>query len=192
MEEVIEELSKIFESANAKQTELISSKLAEFRSEIQKQGNTTPQPVKLNTSEISHEIKAHLKGLNIRIDDSHLISALREELSKHDSVLDKTKIEILNLRNLTQESIHEIRSEKNQAVNVRLNLQNDFYGFTGYRPFAIYIGTLSLAFLFSAYSWFKNSDDERLIQEQAKVSEFQKRVEILRNNNPKTAKKYFY
>jgi hypothetical protein len=192
MEEVIEELSKIFESANAKQTELISSKLAEFRSEIQKQGNTTPQPVKLNTSEISHEIKAHLKGLNIRIDDSHLISALREELSKHDSVLDKTKIEILNLRNLTQESIREIRSEKNQAVNVRLNLQNDFYGFTGYRPFAIYIGTLSLAFLFSAYSWFKNSDDERLIQEQAKVSEFQKRVEILRNNNPKTAKKYFY
>lgn len=192
MEEVIEELSKIFESANAKQTELISSKLAEFSSEIQKQGNTTPQPVKLNTSEISHEIKAHLKGLNIRIDDSHLISALRQELSKHDSVLNQTKNEILNLRNSAQESIREIRSEKNQAVNVRLNLQNDFYGFTGSRPFAIYIGTLSLAFLFSAYSWFKNSDDERLIQEQAKVSEFQKRVEILRNNNPKTAKKYFY
>jgi hypothetical protein len=192
MEEVIEELSKIFESANAKQTELISSKLAEFRSEIQKQGNTTPQPVKLNTSEISHEIKAHLKGLNIRIDDSHLISALKQELSKHDSVLSQTKNEILNLRNSAQESIREIRSEKNEAVNVRLNLQNDFYGFTGSRPFAIYIGTLALAFLFSAYSWFKNSDDERLVEEQAKVSEFQKRVEILRNNNPKTAKKYFY
>lgn len=192
MEEVIEELSKIFESANAKQTELISSKLAEFRSEIQKQGNTTPQPVKLNTSEISHEIKAHLKGLNIRIDDSHLISALRQELSKHDSVLSQTKNEILNLRNSAQESIREIRSEKNQAVNVRLNLQNDFYGFTGSKPFAIYIGTLALAFLFSAYSWFKNSDDEKLIEAETKISEFQKRVEILRTNNPKTAKKYFY
>jgi hypothetical protein len=113
-------------------------------------------------------------------------------LSKHDSVLSQTKNEILNLRNSAQESIREIRSEKNEAVNVRLNLQNDFYGFTGSRPFAIYIGTLALAFLFSAYSWFKNSDDERLVEEQAKVSEFQKRVEILRNNNPKTAKKYFY
>ena len=192
MEEVIEELSKIFESANAKQTELISSKLAEFRSEIQKQGNTTPQPVKLNTSEISHEIKAHLKGLNIRIDDSHLISALRQELSKHDSVLSQTKNEILNLRNSAQESIREIRSEKNQAVNVRLNLQNDFYGFTGSKPFSIYIGTLALAFSFCAYSWFKNSDDEKLIEAETKISEFQKRVEILRDNNPKTAKKYFY
>ena len=192
MEEVIEELSKIFESANAKQTELISSKLAEFSSEIQKQGNTTPQPVKLNTSEISHEIKAHLKGLNIRIDDSHLISALRQELSKHDSVLSQTKNEILNLRNSAQESIREIRSEKNQAVNVRLNLQNDFYGFTGSKPFSIYIGTLALAFSFCAYSWFKNSDDEKLIEAETKISEFQKRVEILRDNNPKTAKKYFY
>lgn len=192
MEEVIEELSKIFESANAKQTELISSKLAEFSSEIQKQGNTIPQPVKLNTSEISHEIKAHLKGLNIRIDDSHLISALRQELSKHDSVLSQTKNEILNLRNSAQESIREIRSEKNQAVNVRLNLQNDFYGFTGSKPFSIYIGTLALAFSFCAYSWFKNSDDEKLIEAETKISEFQKRVEILRDNNPKTAKKYFY
>lgn len=192
MEEVIEELSKIFESANAKQTELISSKLAEFSSEIQKQGNTIPQPVKLNTSEISHEIKAHLKGLNIRIDDSHIISALRQELSKHDSVLSQTKNEILNLRNSAQESIREIRSEKNQAVNVRLNLQNDFYGFTGSKPFAIYIGTLALAFSFCAYSWFKNSDDEKLIEAETKISEFQKRVEILRDNNPKTAKKYFY
>lgn len=192
MEEVIEELSKIFESANAKQTELISSKLAEFRSEIQKQGNTTPQPVKLNTSEISHEIKAHLKGLNIRIDDSHLISALRQELSKHDSVLSQTKNEIINLRNSAQESIREIRSEKNQAVNVRLNLQNDFYGFTGYRPFAIYIGTLSLAFLFSAYSWFRNSDNEQLVKANETISEFQKRVESLRAKNPRIAKKYFY
>jgi len=192
MEEVIEELSKIFESANAKQTELISSKIAEFRSEIQKQGNTTPQPVKLNTSEISHEIKAHLKGLNIRIDDSHLISALRQELSKHDSVLSQTKNEILNLRNSAQESIREIRSEKNQAVNVRLNLQNDFYGFTNWRPFALYFTFLALAFSFSAYSWFKNSDNEQLVKANETISEFQKRVEGLRAKNPRIAKKYFY
>jgi hypothetical protein len=192
MEEVIEELSKIFESANAKQTELISSKLAEFRSEIQKQGNTTSQPVKLNTSEISHEIKAHLKGLNIRIDDSHLISALREELSKHDSVLNQTKNEILNLRNSAQESIREIRSEKNQTVNVRLNLQNDFYGFTSWRPFALYFTFLSLAFTLTAYSWFRNSDNEQLIKANDTISEFQKRVESLRGKNPKIAKKYFY
>lgn len=192
MEEVIEELSKIFESANAKQTELISSKLAEFRSEIQKQGNTTPQPVKLNTSEISHEIKAHLKGLNIRIDDSHLISALRQELSKHDSVLSQTKNEIINLRNSAQESIREIRSEKNQAVNVRLNLQNDFYGFTSWRPFALYFSLVSLAFILTAYSWFKNSDNEQLVKANETISEFQKRVEGLRAKNPRIAKKYFY
>ena len=192
MEEVIEELSKIFESANAKQTELISSKLAEFRSEIQKQGNTTPQPVKLNTSEISHEIKAHLKGLNIRIDDSHLISALRQELSKHDSVLNQTKNEILNLRNSAQESIREIRNEKNQDVNVRLNLQNDFYGFTSWRPFALYFTLLSLAFTLTAYSWFRNSDNNQLVKANETISEFQKRVEDLRARNPKIAKKYFY
>jgi hypothetical protein len=192
MEEVIEELSKIFESANAKQTELISSKLAEFSSEIQKQGNTTPQPVKLNTSEISHEIKAHLKGLNIRIDDSHLISALRQELSKHDSVLNQTKNEILNLRNSAQESIREIRNEKNQDVNVRLNLQNDFYGFTSWRPFALYFTLLSLAFTLTAYSWFRNSDNNQLVKANETISEFQKRVEDLRARNPKIAKKYFY
>jgi hypothetical protein len=146
----------------------------------------------LNTSEISHEIKAHLKGLNIRIDDSHLISALRQELSKHDSVLSQTKNEILNLRNSAQESIREIRSEKNQAVNVRLNLQNDFYGFTSWRPFTLYFTFLALAFSFSAYSWFKNSDDEKLIEFQNKVSEFQRRVELLRDKNPRIAKKYFY
>ncbi len=192
MEEVIEELSKIFESANAKQTELISSKLAEFRSEIQKHGNTTPHPVKLNTSEISHEIKAHLKGLNIRIDDSHLISALRQELSKHDSVLNQTKNEILNLRNSTQESIREIRNEKNQDVIVRLNLQNDFYGFTSWRPFALYFTLISLAFTFTAYSWFRNSDNNQLVKANETISEFQKRVEDLRARNPKIAKKYFY
>jgi hypothetical protein len=192
MEEVIEELSKIFESANAKQTELISSKLAEFRSEIEKQGNTTPQSVKLNTSEISHEIKAHLKGLNIRIDDSHLISALRQELSKHDSVLNQTKNEILNLRNSAQESIREIRNEKNQDVTVRLNLQNDFYGFTSWRPFALYFTLLSLAFTLTAYSWFRNSDNNQLVKANETISEFQKRVEDLRARNPKIAKKYFY
>lgn len=183
---------QVIEDLKTDLTNLLNSKFAEIQSEIKKQGTNTPEPNKFNTSQISHEIKGHLESMSIRVDDSVLISALRDELKKHDRVLSSTKDEIANLSSMAHESIRAVRSEKLQEVNVRLSLQKDFYGFTGWRPFAIYIATLSLALSFAGYSWVKNSDDERLIEAQTKVSEFQKRVEILRVKNPKVAKRYFY
>ena len=183
---------QVIEDLKTDLTNLLNSKFAEIQLEIQKQGNIIPESNKFNTSQISNEIKGHLESMNIRVDDSKLITTLKEELKKHDRALSYTKDEIVNLSSMAHESIRAIRSEKHQEVSVRLSLQKDFYGFTSWRPFAIYIATLSLALSFSVYSWFKNSDDERLIEAQTKVSEFQKRVESLRSNNPKTARKYFY
>jgi len=192
MEELFEEIARQLAENNKTQNAVLATKLGEIQEILEKMTNSPTQTIKLDSGQISREIKAHLDGLNIRIDDSTLISALKEELKKHDRVLSNTKDEIANLSSVAHESIRAVRSEKHQEMNVRLNLQKDFYGFTGWRPFVVYIGTLSLALSFAVYSWFKNSDDERLIEEKARVSEFRKRVEILRSNNPKTAKKYFY
>jgi hypothetical protein len=180
---------QVIEDLKTDLTNLLTSKFDEIRAEIEKQGNTPPPIIKLNTSQISHEIKGHLDNLSIKVDEEKLISTLKSEFSKHELALRASQSRLESVQDMAISAIKATRAEKTEFVRVKF--QGDFYGFTSWRPFALYFTLLSLAFTLTAYSWFHNTDDERLKSAIGYIHQLENGIERLRANNPKTAQKYF-
>jgi hypothetical protein len=90
-----------------------------------------------------------------------------------------------------------IKSEMNNFYRVvreipkSVNIRGEFYGFTGWKPFTLYLLTLITLASLTTFSWIHNSDNELVKIQNKQIDIFRNRVYEMAKDNPKTAKKYF-
>ena len=70
-------------------------------------------------------------------------------------------------------------------------IKGEFYGFTGWKPFALYMLFLISGVGFGTYSWYRNSDNPTIARMQKNRDILDERINNLIKNNPKTGSKYF-
>lgn len=178
--EVLEDLKKDLEA-------LLTSKLDEFRDEMKRAQNVPQNDNKLNVGHISQEISsnlsAHLNSLKIKTDDSAIISVLREQQKD-------IWARISGIAQNNYDSIHQIRNEKREAIRVKF--QDSFFGFSNWKAFAIYISFVVGLGAFSAWSFFHNSTDAKIIDCEKRMKAINEAVAEFSKKNPKLAQKYFY
>jgi len=196
MEELIEEISKQLAENNKNQNQLLALKLDEIRAILAKQVNAPPPTINVNTSQISHEIKGHLNGLAFKIDNSAIVREIKQVFEQEKGFIKQTN-----------ETIKEIRAEKKDVVRVKF--EKDFFGFSGWRPFAIYFLFIASLSAFSAWSWLQSPSSKYIQLQENHVqlqkdyeqyknsgldisSHYKRSLENLRKTHPKLAKKYFY
>lgn len=199
---MLEEFSKLFDEKfkeNAKEQKAI---LAQISTIIEKTNNLPVPIIKVNTDEISHEIKGFLNGFAIKVDNTETINEIKKEFESSKEAL-TTVTQSLKARendfyknqneslSKHRDEILLIREDKNKAVEIRA--ENLLWGFTSSKSFFLSLSLLGIFIGVGFYFYFDAAhlqiENETL---KTQIGNFQRSVENLRKSNSKLAKKHFY
>lgn len=91
------------------------------------------------------------------------------------------------------EIVNQIRAER-ERIPTKIAIQGDFYGFTGWKPLALYSSLLILCGVFCTYFWYQKQETTQFQQAMELLKErnhLNTQIERYVAKNPKDGTKYF-